>query len=83
MGKRVAVYVRVSTELQTTENQEVVLSRVAATAGWEIVESIGIRAFQGPAAARTARRSTGCSGMPPAGASIRLSAGPWIGSGAA
>ena len=36
--KRVAIYVRVSTGSQTTENQERELRAVAAKAGWEIIE---------------------------------------------
>ena len=35
--KRVALYVRVSTGSQTTQNQERELQEVAAKAGWEIV----------------------------------------------
>src|SRR5690349_16800100 len=36
--KRVAIYVRVSTGSQTTQNQERELRAVADRAGWEIVE---------------------------------------------
>jgi DNA invertase Pin-like site-specific DNA recombinase len=39
MGKRVALYVRVSTDVQTTENQQLDLRAVAARAGWEIIET--------------------------------------------
>jgi DNA invertase Pin-like site-specific DNA recombinase len=39
MGKRVAIYVRVSTDLQTTTNQELELKAVADRAGWEIVQT--------------------------------------------
>ena len=39
MSKRVALYVRVSTDLQTTANQEIELKAVADRAGWEIVET--------------------------------------------
>ena len=38
MSKRAALYLRVSTDGQTTENQQLVLERVAKSAGWEIVE---------------------------------------------
>lgn len=38
MSKRVALYLRVSTDGQTTENQRLALQRVAKVAGWEIVE---------------------------------------------
>lgn len=36
--KRAAIYLRVSTDGQTTENQRLELARVAAQAGWEVVE---------------------------------------------
>jgi DNA invertase Pin-like site-specific DNA recombinase len=36
--KRAAVYLRVSTDGQTTENQRLELHRVAKAAGWEVVE---------------------------------------------
>ena len=39
MSKRVALYVRVSTDLQTTANQEIELKSVADRAEWEIVET--------------------------------------------
>lgn len=38
MTKRAAIYLRVSTDGQTTENQRLELARVAAQAGWEVVE---------------------------------------------
>lgn len=38
MTKRAAIYLRVSTDGQTTENQRLELVRVAAKSGWEIVE---------------------------------------------
>ncbi|HLH74361.1 MAG TPA: recombinase family protein [Reyranella sp.] len=38
MAKRVAVYVRVSTDAQTTTNQELELATVAQQAGWKIVK---------------------------------------------
>ncbi|MEL6366260.1 MAG: recombinase family protein [Pseudomonadota bacterium] len=36
--KRAAIYVRVSTNSQTTDNQEKALREMAAKAGWEVVE---------------------------------------------
>lgn len=36
--KRAAIYLRVSTDGQTTENQRLELARVAKAAGWEVVE---------------------------------------------
>lgn len=38
MGRRVAIYLRVSTDKQTTANQEEALREVVARAGWELVE---------------------------------------------
>src|ERR1700730_3325846 len=39
MTKRAALYVRVSTDRQTVENQITALSKVAAARGWQIVET--------------------------------------------
>lgn len=39
MGKRVGIYLRVSTKDQTTENQLRELRQVAERAGWEVVET--------------------------------------------
>ena len=36
MPKRVAIYARVSTDGQTTENQVIALEAVAAKMGWQI-----------------------------------------------
>lgn len=38
MTRRVALYLRVSTDKQTTANQEAALREVAAKAGWDVVE---------------------------------------------
>jgi DNA invertase Pin-like site-specific DNA recombinase len=38
MGKRAAIYVRVSTDKQTVENQVRELRRIAERRGWEVVE---------------------------------------------
>jgi DNA invertase Pin-like site-specific DNA recombinase len=38
-GKRVGLYLRVSTKDQTTENQRIELERLAAQRGWQIVET--------------------------------------------
>ncbi len=37
MTKKAVIYVRVSTDGQTTENQRLVLAQVAAKSGWEVV----------------------------------------------
>jgi DNA invertase Pin-like site-specific DNA recombinase len=47
MSKRVAIYVRVSTDLQTTTNQELELKTVADRAGWEIVETYADHGISG------------------------------------
>jgi DNA invertase Pin-like site-specific DNA recombinase len=47
MSKRVAIYVRVSTDLQTTTNQELELKMVADRAGWEIVETYADHGISG------------------------------------
>ena len=39
MAKRVALYLRVSTDEQTTDNQRRELEAVAKRSGWEIVEA--------------------------------------------
>src|SRR6185437_5914543 len=38
-GVRAAIYLRVSRDDQTTENQRLVLARVAGHRGWEIVQT--------------------------------------------
>jgi DNA invertase Pin-like site-specific DNA recombinase len=38
MGKRTAIYVRVSTDKQTVENQVRELREIAEWRGWEVVE---------------------------------------------
>jgi len=38
MPRRVALYLRVSTDRQTTDNQEAALREVAARAGWQVTE---------------------------------------------
>jgi hypothetical protein len=64
MAKRVGVYIRVSTDGQTTANQRRELEAVAARSGWEVVgiyEDAGIPA---PRAARSAPASIGCLRTP-------------------
>ena len=36
--KKAAIYLRVSTDKQTTENQRIELERVAQFSGWDVVE---------------------------------------------
>src|SRR5215475_6980302 len=45
--KRVAIYARVSTDDQTTENQLLELRQVAERAGWEVVETYVDHAISG------------------------------------
>ena len=47
MTRRVALYCRVSTDKQTTANQEAALREVAAKAGWEVVEVYADHAISG------------------------------------
>jgi DNA invertase Pin-like site-specific DNA recombinase len=50
MSKRVAIYLRVSTDKQTTDNQRIELEAVAERAGWEVVqvyEDAGISGAKG------------------------------------
>jgi DNA invertase Pin-like site-specific DNA recombinase len=52
MSKKVAIYIRVSTDAQTTENQRLELLRVAQVSGWEVVgvyEDAGISGSRGRA----------------------------------
>ena len=46
-GKKAALYVRVSTDGQTTENQRLELQRVAEVSGWEIVGTYEDHAISG------------------------------------
>jgi DNA invertase Pin-like site-specific DNA recombinase len=46
-AKRVALYLRVSTDQQTTDNQERELRQVAERAGWEVVEVYRDRGISG------------------------------------
>jgi DNA invertase Pin-like site-specific DNA recombinase len=47
MSKRAALYVRVSTDRQTVENQITALSRVAEARGWQIVETFNDAGISG------------------------------------
>jgi hypothetical protein len=67
--RRAALYLRVSTDKQTVENQELQLRHVAERRGWEVVE---VTTTPASAAARdgpTGRGSTRCSMMRTAGTS--------------
>ena len=58
--KRAAIYVRVSTDHQTVENQIQALRQVAERRGWEVVEIYSDAGFQAPRTARSVRASTAC-----------------------
>jgi DNA invertase Pin-like site-specific DNA recombinase len=47
MTKRAALYVRISTDRQTVENQIAALSKVAAARGWQIVETFSDAGISG------------------------------------
>jgi len=47
MTKRAALYVRVSTDKQTVENQIAALSKVAGAGGWQIVETFSDAGISG------------------------------------
>ncbi len=47
MTKRAALYVRVSTDRQTVENQIAALSKVASARGWQIVETFSDAGISG------------------------------------
>ena len=47
MSKRAALYVRVSTDKQTVENQRAALIAIAERRGWEIVATYGDAGISG------------------------------------
>ena len=83
MTKRAAIYLRVSTDAQTTENQErrcVRLRRARVTRSWRCT---GMMASRGPRAATSAPASTPCTRTPRAASLISSWPGRSIGSVAA
>src|SRR4051812_2885366 len=50
MGQRAALYLRVSTDGQTTENQRLVLAEVAERRGWAVVATYDDQGFSGAGA---------------------------------
>jgi len=68
-GKRVAIYTRVSTDGQTTENQRLELEEVAARRGWEVYKIYTDRASAAQRGATSGRDSTSSARMPRAGVS--------------
>ena len=79
-NKRVALYVRVSTDHQSVRNQEIELQAVAERHGWTVVavfKDQGISGCQGPRS--SARASTSCCKPSPARSSIWSQPGASIG----
>ena len=64
MKRRIGIYLRVSTDGQTTENQRRELEAVAARSGWEVVDFYEDAGISGAKGGRSAPASIGCSGMP-------------------
>ena len=79
-NKRVALYVRVSTDHQSVKNQEIELQAVAERHGWQVVtvfKDQGISAA--PRDAISGRASTSCYKPSPARSSIWSQPGASIG----
>ena len=78
--KRVALYVRVSTDHQSVKNQEIELQAVAERHGWQVVSRLsGTRASAVPRAVISAPGSTSCCRPSPARSSIWSRPGASIG----
>ena len=58
--KRAALYVRVSTDRQTVENQIAALSKVAQARGWQIVETFSDAGISGAKGRKDRPGSTSC-----------------------
>ena len=77
--KRVALYVRVSTDHQSVNNQEIELQAVAERHGWQVVTVSGTRASAVPRDATSGRAWTSCCRPSPAKSSIWSQPGASIG----
>ena len=64
MTKRAAIYVRVSTDKQTVENQVQELRRIAERRGWEVVENTAMPALAEPRGGSTAWARYHAQGRP-------------------
>jgi hypothetical protein len=71
-GKRVGVYLRVSTGDQTVENQRQALIEAATHQGWRVVEEFVDNGISGTKAATSDPHLTGCSRRSPAAKSMSL-----------
>jgi predicted site-specific integrase-resolvase len=60
MAKRAALYVRVSTDRQTVENQVAALSKVAEARGWKIVETFNDAGISGAKGRKDRLASKSC-----------------------
>jgi hypothetical protein len=69
-NKRAALYVRVSTDAQTVENQIRELRQVAGRRGWEVIEVYSDGASQALRAGTDGLDSIPCSRTPADGSSI-------------
>jgi hypothetical protein len=69
MQKRAAIYVRVSTDKQTVENQVAALRQIAERRGWEVVEQNGDAGISG-SKGRDERPGRDCPALRPAKASV-------------
>jgi Resolvase, N terminal domain len=67
---RVAIYSRVSTDHQTTENQERELRAIADRVGWTVVKVYRDQGVRGPSRERTGPPSTRYARTPAAASSI-------------
>ena len=62
-GARAAIYLRVSRDDQTTENQRLVLAKVADHRGWPIIQTYEDQGISGAKAGISDPHSTRCSRM--------------------
>ena len=78
-NKRVALYVRVSTDHQSVRNQEIELQAVAERHGWQVVAVFKDQGISGAKGRDSARASTSCCRPSPAKSSIWSLPGASIG----
>lgn len=76
--KRVAIYLRVSTSKQDTENQRRELEAVAARSGWHVVRVYEDAGISGAKGATNVLGSMPCSRPSMPESSIWSPRGPWI-----
>ena len=63
-AKRAAIYLRVSTADQTTDNQARELEAAASARGWSVVQTYADQAVSGAKGAANDRSSMPCCAMP-------------------